>query len=80
MDLDGVKHSVEITAGSLFEAARNRHERHEGADWFNRSTLTIEIRVALRLIGGFLFFFALFRQWLLWKIDVHAVEQHGGKP
>lgn len=30
-DPDGVKQSVEITAGSLFEAAIHQHERHAGA-------------------------------------------------
>jgi hypothetical protein len=45
MDLDGVKHSVEITAGSLFEAAVLGMNAMKVSDWFNRSTLTIEIRV-----------------------------------
>ena len=45
MDLDGVKHSVEITAGSLFEAAVVGMNAMKVPDWFNRSTLTIEIRV-----------------------------------
>jgi hypothetical protein len=37
-------------------------------------------RLALWLLGGFLFIFAFVQQWLLWKVDVHAVKQHGGKP
>jgi len=45
MDLDGVKHSVEITAGTLFEAAVIGMNAMKVPDWFNRSTLTIEIRV-----------------------------------
>ena len=44
-DLDGVKHSVEITAGSLFEAAVVGMNAMKVPNSFNRSTLTIEIRV-----------------------------------
>jgi hypothetical protein len=44
-DLDGVKHSVEITAGSLFEAAIVGMNALKVPDWFNRSTLQIEVRV-----------------------------------
>jgi hypothetical protein len=45
MDLDGVKHSVEITAGSLFEGAVVGMNAMRVPGWFKRSTLTIEIRV-----------------------------------
>jgi hypothetical protein len=38
MDLEGVKHSVEITAGSLFEAAIIGMNAMKVPDWFNRST------------------------------------------
>lgn len=44
-DLDGVKHSVDITARSLFEAAIVGMTTLKVPDWFGRSTLTIEIRV-----------------------------------
>jgi hypothetical protein len=44
MDLEGVKHSVEITAGSLFEAAVVGMNAMKVPDWFNRSTLTIRDR------------------------------------
>ena len=44
-DLDGIKHSVEITAASLFEGAIIGMNAMKVPDWFNRSTLTIEIRV-----------------------------------
>ena len=44
-DQDGVKHSVEITARSLFEAAIVGMNAMKVPDWFNRSTLLIEIRV-----------------------------------
>ncbi len=33
----------------------------------------------LRPLGVALFLFAVIQQWLLWRVDVHAVEQHGGK-
>lgn len=45
IDMEGVKHSVEITAGTLFEAAIIGMNAMKVPDWFNRSTLTIEIRV-----------------------------------
>ena len=44
-DLDGVKHAVEVTAGSLFEAAIVGMNALKVPDWFNRSTLQIEVRV-----------------------------------
>jgi hypothetical protein len=39
------QHSAKITAGSLFEAPVVGMDAMKVPDWFNRSTLTIEIRV-----------------------------------
>jgi len=43
-ELDGVKHSIELTASSLFEAAVVGINALRVPGWFGRSTLTIEVR------------------------------------
>lgn len=44
-DPEGVKHPIEITAGTLFEAAVVGMNALQVPGWLGRSTLTIEIRV-----------------------------------